>query len=71
MEPPGVPRPYIYPNTLDMAADIGTKALDLKFFCRLRDLRCGYAGRINAKDTSTGQQSERPEVDDVDVANPW
>ncbi len=51
--------------TLDMVADIGTKALDPKLFCRLRDLLCGYAGRLNAKGTSTGQQSGRPEIDDV------
>jgi hypothetical protein len=61
----------IYLNTLDMVADIGTKALNPKLFCRLRDLLCGYAGRINAKDRSTGQQSDRPEVDDVNIANPW
>ena len=61
----------IYLNTLDMVADIGTKALDPKLFCRLRDLLCGYAGRTNAKETRAGMLSDRPEVDNVDIANPW
>jgi hypothetical protein len=32
----------IYLNTLDMLADIGTKALDPRNFCRLRNELCGY-----------------------------
>jgi hypothetical protein len=37
----------IYLNTVDMLADIGTKALDPKAFCRLRDMLCGYAERVS------------------------
>jgi hypothetical protein len=54
-----------------MIADIGIKALDPKLFCRLRYLLCGYAGRIHAKDTSNGKQSDQPEVDDVNITDPW
>ncbi len=32
-----------YLNTEKMIADIGTKALDPKRFCQLRDKLCGYA----------------------------
>jgi hypothetical protein len=36
----------IYLNTADMLADLGTKALDPKTFCRLCDMLCGYADRV-------------------------
>jgi hypothetical protein len=32
----------IYLKTTEMLADIGTKALDPKLFCYLRDKLCGY-----------------------------
>jgi hypothetical protein len=35
----------IYLKTSEMIADIGTKALDPKLFCYLRDKLCGYWGR--------------------------
>ena len=49
----------IYLHTLDMLADIGTKALDPKLFCRLRDQLCGYA-EIEASGTkiTAEEQSE-------------
>jgi hypothetical protein len=35
----------IYLETHKMIADLGTKALDPKLFCALRDVMCGYAKR--------------------------
>ena len=35
----------IYLETSKMQADIGTKALDPKQFCSLRDVMCGYANK--------------------------
>ena len=35
----------IYLETSKMLADIGTKALDSKVFCALRDVMCGYASK--------------------------
>jgi len=35
----------IYLETSKMIADLGTKALDPKLFCALRDVMCGYAKR--------------------------
>ena len=35
----------IYLETTKMLADLGTKALDPKLFCALRDVMCGYAKR--------------------------
>ncbi len=35
----------IYLETTKMIADLGTKALDPKLFCALRDVMCGYAKR--------------------------
>jgi len=35
----------IYLETTKMIADLGTKALDPKLFCALRDVMCGYAER--------------------------
>ena len=35
----------IYLETSKMLADIGTKALDPKVFCALRDVMCGYANQ--------------------------
>jgi hypothetical protein len=49
----------IYLHTLDMLADIGTKALDPKLFCRLRDQLCGYAVIVrNHKNSITENQGE-------------
>jgi hypothetical protein len=61
----------IYLNTLDMLADIGTKALDPKLFCRLRDMLCGYAERISAKHTSVDTGDENPEDEVVIKPNAW
>ncbi len=36
----------IYVETSTMLADLGTKALDPKLFCALRDVLCGYADKI-------------------------
>jgi hypothetical protein len=38
----------IYLKTSEMLADIGTKALDPKLFCYLRDKLCGYWERWSA-----------------------
>jgi hypothetical protein len=35
----------IYLETHKMIADLGTKALEPKLFCALRDVMCGYAKR--------------------------
>ena len=61
----------IYLNTLDMLADIGTKALDPKPFCRLRDMLCGYAERISAKDANEGSRAENTPEEDDDYLGVW
>jgi hypothetical protein len=49
----------IYLPTLDMLADIGTKVLDPKLFCKLRDQLCGYAEIEACQTRSTaGDQAE-------------
>ena len=54
----------IYLNTVDMLADIGTKALDPKVFCRLRDMLCGYAERVSyAKQKHISREQNLPEDD--------
>ena len=54
----------IYLNTVDMLADIGTKALDPKVFCRLRDMLCGYAERVSyAKQKHVSREKNLPEDD--------
>jgi hypothetical protein len=61
----------IYLNTLDMIADIGTKALDPKTFCRLRDLLCGYAERVSAKDANAESRSEHTPEEDDNYLSVW
>ena len=61
----------IYLNTLDMIADIGTKALDPKTFCRLRDLLCGYAERVSEKDANAESRSEHTPEDDDNYLSVW
>jgi hypothetical protein len=61
----------IYLNTLDMLADIGTKALDPKPFCRLRDMLCGYAETISAKDANEGSRAENTPEEDDDYLGVW
>ena len=61
----------IYFNTLDMLADIGTKALDPKTFCRLRDMLCGYAERISANDANARSRAENTPEEDDDYLSVW
>jgi hypothetical protein len=61
----------IYLNTLDMLADIGTKALDPKTFCRLRDMLCGYAERISVKEVRVGLRTDMPENKVEDYTDEW
>jgi hypothetical protein len=61
----------IYLNTLDMLADIGTKALDPKTFCRLRDMLCGYAERISMNDTKVKSHTNLPEDDHEEYTDEW
>jgi hypothetical protein len=61
----------IYLNTLDMLADIGTKALDPKTFCRLRDMLCGYAERISVNDAKEKSYTNLPEDDLEEYTDEW
>jgi hypothetical protein len=61
----------IYLNTLDMLADIGTKALDPKTFCRLRDMLCGYAERISMNDTKVKSHTNLPEDPLEEYTDEW
>jgi hypothetical protein len=61
----------IYLNTLDMLADIGTKALDPKLFCRLRDMLCGYAEQSNVRQSSNAERVDQPEVDQEYDMDMW
>jgi hypothetical protein len=61
----------IYLNTLDMLADIGTKALDPKSFCRLRDMLCGYAERISMNETKVQSHTNLPEDPLDEYTDEW
>jgi len=61
----------IYLNTLDMLADIGTKALDPKTFCRLRDMLCGYAERISMNETKVQSHTNLPEDPLDEYTDEW
>jgi hypothetical protein len=61
----------IYLNTLDMLADIGTKALDPKLFCRLRDMLCGYAEESYARQSSSAERVDQPEDDQEYDMDMW
>ncbi len=70
------PPPYTPPTTLPpppttTLADIGTKALDPKLFCRLRDMMCGYAERISVKKASSKELNNLPEYDNENPNNNW
>ena len=47
----------IYLNTKDMLLDLGTKSLDPKPFCRLTDMLCGYAERVESVTAALEQES--------------
>jgi hypothetical protein len=61
----------IYLNTLDMLADIGTKALDPKTFCRLRDMLCGYAERISVNEAKVKPHINLPENTLEEYTDEW
>jgi hypothetical protein len=61
----------IYLNTLDMLADIGTKALDPKTFCRLRDMLCGYAERSSMNETKAQSHTNLPEDPLEEYTDEW
>jgi hypothetical protein len=47
----------IYLNTKDMLLDLGTKSLDPKPFCRLTDMLCGYAERVESEKQQSAHES--------------
>jgi hypothetical protein len=47
----------IYLNTKDMLLDLGTKSLDPKPFCRLTDMLCGYAERVESEKQPSANES--------------
>ncbi len=50
---------------------IGTKALDPKTFCRLRDMLCGYAERMSMNDTKVKSHTNMPEDAHEEYIDEW